>query len=191
MSTRRKSVRSAGVGVSVEVSGNHTSGLVVGPSLSQITTVTSLTARGAASHDVLGRDTSLDSLVGSDTESVGHSFGGTESPTGTTVSLISDFGQRLALWPVGSGVETVWGGDVEGVELADVFESWSGFEEGTHQSLDLVLVHVLESAWINSCPRSIHGVDLLGDVSDSGSVGNFLGGALVDGEGGESQQDDD
>jgi hypothetical protein len=73
------------------------------------------------------------------------------------------------------------------VELSNVWETGFGLEEGTHQSLDLGLGHILESGRFDGLPGGVHGVDLLSDVSDSGSVRNFLSSAFVDSEGAEGQ----
>jgi hypothetical protein len=80
VSTRGEGVWLTGGLVSEKVSGNDSDSLEVSPSWTEVTSVTSLSARGAASHNVLGGDSGLDLLSGGDTDSVGHSFGGTESP---------------------------------------------------------------------------------------------------------------
>jgi hypothetical protein len=190
MSTWSQSVWSASILISIEVTSNQTSVNEVVPSSSWETTVATHTARGTAGHQILSGDSSLDSLIGSDTNSVRHSFGGTESPARSAVSLVSDFTQGSTLWPLGSGIETVWSSNVEAVEFGNVWKTWGFFEEGTHQVFNFGFGHLVESAWFDSSPGSVHGVNLLSNVSDSVGVSVFLSSALVNSKGSDCQKND-
>jgi hypothetical protein len=190
VSTWGQSVWSASILISEQVTGNETSVDVVVPSRSWVSTIATETARSTTGHKILGGDSGLDGLVRSDANSVRHSFGGTESPAGSTVSLISNFVQRLAFWPLGSSIEAIWGSDGS-VEFRNVWKAGLGFEVGTHQVLNLSLGHLLESGWFNSSPGSVHGVDLLSDVGDSVGVRALLGSALVNSKSCNSEKNND
>lgn len=98
--------------VSVKISSDNSGRFVPIPSRTGITTITTHTARSAAGNHILGRNSSLIFLSRSDTDSIRHSFNGTESPAGTTVSLISDFLDGVTFGPSFSGIEV--SGDIIG-----------------------------------------------------------------------------
>lgn len=180
----------ASVLVSVEITSNQTSVDEVAPSGAWVSTIATHTARTAAGSQVLGGNSSLDGLVRSNADSVGHGFGGSESPAGTAIGLISNLTQRLALWPFFSGIKAIWSLNIEFVEVGNIWEAWGSFEEGTHQTLNLSLGHLVESGWLDGSPGSVHGVDLSSDVSDSVGVRVVSCSAPESKEGSESQKYD-
>jgi len=80
VSTRRENVGLAIDGVSIEVTSNNTGVLEIGPGSTEVTTVTTLTARVTTLEEILRRDSGLVLLVGVDAESIRHGFDGTEGP---------------------------------------------------------------------------------------------------------------
>ena len=151
---RSQDIRLTPVVVSIKVSSNQTGGLEVLPSRSWESSGTTESAGAAARGQILGRDSGLDGLSGSDTDSVGHGFDGAESPTRSAVGLVSNFLDGLAFWP---GL-----GRFEGFrslfEFNDVFDIWEvGLlgQESSHEGLDLGLGHVQESFWGNGSPASV------------------------------------
>lgn len=80
MGTGWESIWSAGLLVSVDVSGNESVSLPVEERWVELSSVATISAGMAARHKIGGRDFSLELLVGSDTDSVRHGLSGGDSP---------------------------------------------------------------------------------------------------------------
>lgn len=133
-----KGVGFAPFGVGVEVAGNDTGVLVPLPGSSWVSSVASHSAGSAAADHILGRESVLTGLVRGDANSVAHGFDGAESPARSAVSLVTDFLDGVAAWPLDAGVESV--GDAISFSLDD----WEldADLKGTHLSEDGWFSHV-------------------------------------------------
>ena len=125
------------------------------PSHIHVTTIATVVV-GVTADQVFWWEDNVDWTVWGNGESVGESLGGTESPAGTALLLISD-GVDLAS-PLLSGIEVVWGGDEWGTWV--LFVWWN--DVGTALGKELFLGQVTE--WVGGgfvwLPESGLGLDV-------------------------------
>lgn len=96
--------------VSVSVSSNDSSVDPISPGLDGVSSSTSVSTGSTASEDVLHRVSVVGGLSRGNTDSISDGFSSSEGPTRSTVSLISDFVNGSALWPIGLRIEAGWDG---------------------------------------------------------------------------------
>lgn len=98
----------------------------------------------------------MEGLVGSDTDSVGHGFNGSESPAGSTVGLISDFEEGFAFGPFGSGVE-FFGEVFKGDNVLNRCSFFLGGLSGSEKGCDII--KRFESFVVSGNPVALNRVD--------------------------------
>lgn len=119
-SARWQEVWLAPFGISVSVSSDDSGVNPISPGLNGISSSASVSAGSAAGEDVLhGVSVVVSSLAGN-TDSVSDGLSSSESPTRSTVSLISDFSDGGAVWPVLLRREVDW------ERVLDSGDDWDG-----------------------------------------------------------------
>jgi hypothetical protein len=134
--------------------------------LSSVTSIRIAVVLSTAPSSIGSREERSKSPVSLNTQSVIVSFGGSMSPAGSAVGLVSYVSDHTGtLGPLHSGVESFGGLYSQKIGLG--FDGCSRLPErvddGSHHLFDLGLSHLLESGGLLGLPGGVGSVDLFGN----------------------------